>query len=640
NIQTNEVYYSSRWKGILGYSDDEIENNLSAFERLVDPEDGKKVFTLVEDYFSGKVDQFNIELKMRHKNGTYRNILSRAFAEMDADGQFIRIVGTHMDITEQKRAEEELKKAREEADAANRAKSEFLANMSHEIRTPMNAILGFTEILDEKIHDEQYRSYLSMIGVSGRLLMTLINEILDFSKIEAGKMKLEYKPVNPVFVFKEIAGMFSQEIEEKGLEFTVKTDLNMPEYLLFDEVRFRQIILNLLGNAVKFTESGTIKIEAETQICDKAFDTVDFIFSVEDTGIGIADEQKENIFNAFEQQTGQDHATYGGTGLGLAITRRLVEMMGGVITASGKKSRGSIFTVKFQNIQKVNDVNILEEKNDMPINSDDSGGSVIIFDKAAILIADDIKVNRMLLHEFLTDYDFEIIEAENGRQAVDLAIDHHPDLILMDMKMPVMCGQKATQILKIGEDTKDIPIVAVTAPPMQGTKEKISVLCDGYLRKPVRKSELIAKLRLFLKHSIKNPNSSYPVYSDSGRSETGWSETGSEIENERQFETFTFDPKSRKQLSRLIDILTTSLMSRWEEINDMLIMDDIRQFCADLDHAAREYSFRPIINFCDKLYINIESYNVVEVQKLLAEFPGIVEKLEKNMLMHTINQEA
>ncbi len=552
---------------------------------------------------TGRVADFEYQLETDGKLFSYSTKLSPMFI----DDEFTGTVAVTRDITESKQAADNLKKARKAAEAASRVKSEFLANMSHEIRTPMNAILGFSEILEGKIRNEQHRQYLALIRASGKSLMTLINDILDLSKIEAGKMKLKYEPINPVFVFKEIAGMFSQKIEHQGLKFVLETDQNLPEYLFLDEARLRQILFNLVGNAVKFTESGTIKLTAKTRIYDEISDVVDFIFAVEDTGIGIPEDQKTTIFNAFEQQSGQDHATYGGTGLGLAITKRLAVMMGGVISVSGEKGQGSTFTVTLKNVRKTGVADTPGIKTDISVDS-------IIFDKAVILIVDDIKPNLMLLIGLLQDYGFEFIMAENGTEACDLARRRRPDLILMDMKMPVMNGYEATKILKAGDYTKAIPIIAVTAAAMKDTEKEISALCDGYLKKPIKETDLVHELARFLKHTFEEPSSE----------NTKMLTKDVDICSQE-----TFTPKIHARVPEMIHILETSFLPKWEEINGMVIMDDVKQFATELKSVAREYRVQPLITYGDNLYRSVQSYDVVEVKKLLKGFPKLVERYKK-----------
>lgn len=268
-------------------------------------------------------------------------ILAATFNEMT-----IRLRKNMEDL--QKR-QSEIIAAKEAAETANRAKSEFIANMSHEIRTPMNAILGFTRILAEQITDEKYQKYFSYVLSSGNSLLTLINDILDLSKIEAGKINIEYRYFNIQSLIQEMQNIFLPKTEEIGLDFIVDIDPNLPEWIYLDEVRLRQVLFNLIGNAVKFTEFGYVKFMLDvTDKKDGNF--LDIVFIVEDTGIGIPEDQYDNIFGAFEQQKGQSHAKYGGTGLGLAITRRLVEMMKGRITLESQVNQGSRFIVEIKDI--------------------------------------------------------------------------------------------------------------------------------------------------------------------------------------------------------------------------------------------------------------------------------------------------
>lgn len=419
------------------------------------------------------------------------------------------------DITEAKKAEEELKRyrdhledlveertaelaiAKEAAEAANHAKSQFLANMSHELRTPLNAIIGFSEILENLIVEPKQKSYIKRVLTSGNALLTLINDILDFSKIEAGKLELSHTPCSIRRMFAEIKDIFDHKMIQKGLDIVLELDSEIPAALLLDELRIRQVILNLLGNAVKFTQTGSIILAARTESVQGGVTSSQrFILSVTDTGIGISEDQISNIFDAFEQQKGQNASQYGGTGLGLTITRRLVEAMNGRISVSSRLGAGSTFTVVLE------DVEVVVVENAEIRETDLFDFEAIRFDKATVLVVDDIGYNRDLLKGFLDGCELALLEAENGHEAIEKARRYRPDLILLDMKMPVMDGYEASMILKDDPVLKTIPVVAVTASALQQDEQRIRRICDGYLRKPLTRAELIKESMKYLSHTV------------------------------------------------------------------------------------------------------------------------------------------
>ena len=516
------------------------------------------------------------------------------------------------EIQERVKAEEtiqringELRQARDRALEASAAKSEFLANMSHEIRTPMNAILGFTEILAKLVADAQQKQYLQSIQTAGKSLLALINDILDLSKIEAGKLELEYRPTDSRALFREMETIFAQRVSEKGLEFQVDVAAELPRVLVLDETRMRQILINLVGNAVKFTEQGRVGLSATAVQGDA--DRMDLSFAVEDTGIGIPDAQQERIFGAFEQQEGQSANEYGGTGLGLAITRRLVEMMNGEISVVSQVGEGSAFRVVLRGVE-IADEEALTGEDAATLDVD-----AVAFEPAVVLIADDVAANRELVKGYLDGYDLTLVEAENGQEAIDMVRRQAPDLILMDIKMPVLDGHTATRRLKADPVCKGIPVVALTASAMRETEEELSQVCDGFLKKPLAQVELVAELTRFLEHAV-------------AREETG---TSPVAEGAAPVGT-VFDEGILARLPELLEKLEEQKIS-WEEICHTLTINDIENFASLMRELGQEYGYAPLVAWGEQLQTQVGTFDMVAIPETLRTFSVIVEEIRARL---------
>ena len=528
NLTTGSVYFSPQWKSHLGHDEATLSNTFEEWRSRIHPEDQPLVHTTIQSCLDGDHSQFELEHRLQHRDGSYRWILSRGSLIRDEYGVAARMVGIHIDTTDRKRTEEELRAAKEAAEAASKAKSEFLANMSHEIRTPMNGVLGTTELLLNSPLTDKQRHLASTVHRSGRTLLAIINDILDFSKIEAGKLDLECVGFDLSQLLDESLELFMEAGRRKHLLLTQQIDEKVPRYLKGDPVRFRQILMNLLSNAMKFTETGEISLTAG--YVSGTATHAQLRISVTDTGIGIPPAAKLRIFDAFAQADGSTTRRYGGTGLGLSIARRLVELMGGTITVESEPGRGSTFsfTARFelQPLGAGTETGLtsypqfpkphvtLEPGYGPPYACPSATGPEAKeagHRAARILVAEDSPVNREVAVGMLEILGYEVEMAENGRQALELVGRSQFDLVLMDCQMPEMDGLTATGEIRRQETSsghRRVTIIALTANAMQGDREQcLAAGMDDYLTKPYTQIQLQSAVQKWLERRGPAPNS-------------------------------------------------------------------------------------------------------------------------------------
>ncbi len=469
------------------FGQEPVVRGLDELKDRIHPDDFDDLQVSIARSAAGDDETSSIDLRAQMASGEYRWVQVRGRV-LKENGSRI-MLGVVTDLQKRKQMEEELRTAKEKAEASSKAKSEFLANMSHEIRTPLNGVLGMAQALDADDLTPDQKRKVAIILDSGKALTGVLNDVLDLSKIEAGKLDISPVPGDLLHTMKRVRQLFQTAADEKGLTIGARYSAELPQRLVYDPVRVRQCVSNLLSNAVKFTPAGSIEIGISSEELADGAHMVKI--DVVDTGIGMTVDVQEKLFAAFTQADGAITRSFGGTGLGLAISRRLARMMGGDLTVESVPGTGSTFTLTFR--AEVAQAEAPAEAQAAPQPA--SGASLSMRNKR-VLLTDDNAVNRQVIKLFMAPLGCQVTEATNGKEALDALATQDFDIVLMDVHMPVMDGTEAIRRIRAADAPwKGIPVIALTADAMSGDRERyIGMGMTDYVSKPVDQRELSSKM--------------------------------------------------------------------------------------------------------------------------------------------------
>ena len=486
----------------------------------------------------------------------------------------------------------ELKTAKEAAETANKAKTQFLANMSHEIRTPLNLILGFSKALEQEIRDETQKEYVSAIRSSGKTLLALLNDILDLSKIESDKFTVHHKAFNVRQLFLEINEMFAKTAEQKGLVFELDIPPQVPEILILDENRLRQIVVNITGNAVKFTDQGLVRLGVDYVPDISGKGPGDLLICIEDTGMGVHEDEKDAIFGVFSQQEHQDADKYGGTGLGLAISKRLAEIMNGSITVESALNRGSRFLIHIRQVEQA----FLTG----PEPDHGGGGAVDMdFGKACILLVGASEADRGLIATFLENYGIEVASTHDMSTAPEILKSMKVDLIIWTSAGEAPPAGPASDF-QSGPDKHAVPVMAI-GPVSPEDRE----FCDLVLEKPVSRENFFNSLKILLKPVRIAPDEIMDQKS-------GISPVSPETAD-----------RMRQLQVRLLDIEKTV----WADLKQAMVIDDILVFAESLMALAKEFDYPYLHHYAVGLARQAKKFDMVQLPAGLDHYPGLIRRI-------------
>ena len=598
DLVSNNLIWDDQMFKLYGITSGTFSSAYEAWIKCLHPDDAAFGHEQIQMAIRGE-KEFNTEFRVCWPDGSVHNLRGIAALQRDETGKPLQMIGTNWDITVQKKTEEALIIAKQEADSANKAKSEFLVNISHEFRTPLNAILGYSEFLASKISDASLRDNIESIKSSGITLLTLVNDFLYLIKLEKGNINLELNYIETLSFFSEFEKIYSFKLAEKGLGF--KTDIlpETPSLLLLDGVRLRQIIMNLIGNAIKFTETGEVvlRVYAENYRRTKSDQLADIVIEVKDTGIGIPEDYQSKIFEAFSQ-VGKK-TVLSGTGLGLTITYRLVESMNGSVKVISHPGEGSTFIVKVPGTKCRHEKEKAAPGTDLDTES-------IIFHKAVILVADDREDQRRYIRETFKGTGLTVLEANDGLGALTILKETTPDLFIVDLQVSGLDGNELLSRIKSDQRLKHIPVIAYVASSIKEPDyELIKKGFAGVLRKPLRLDDLFTILMGNLGYDVRETTkNSLFSYDDLNKSEI-------------------------LDLAGLISSLEGTLLEASRTFEVRQPIGEVRKFGQDLAETGRKHNCGFITRYGEELIMAANSFNVEEILRLTRRYHEKISALKQ-----------